>query len=199
MEGAEYPWKMGDEPPIESSLPLSAVGDSPASKPGSDEEEVAELFNALRDPLLRYLFTIGLPFQDGEEVIQEVFLALFLHLRRGKSRRHLRGWLFRVAHNLALKRRGPARCQDWATQFRPADDLAIDSTPNAEDQFAIEERQRRLLGVWRALPEVDRRCLALRAEGLSYREITEVLGISLGTVSTLLSRCLARFTRATER
>ncbi len=63
------------------------------------------LFDQYRDPLLRYLASLGLPFSDGEEVIQEAFLALFVHLRGGKSRENLRGWLFRVAHNMGLKRR----------------------------------------------------------------------------------------------
>ena len=49
--------------------------------------------------------SLRLPLEEGEEVIQEVFLALFQHLRRGKSRENLRGWIFRVGHNLASKRR----------------------------------------------------------------------------------------------
>src|ERR1035438_4996358 len=69
------------------------------------EAEVVALFDELRDPLLRYLASFGLAIADGEEVLQEVFLALFQHLSRGKSKDNLRGWLFRVAHNLALKHR----------------------------------------------------------------------------------------------
>ena len=46
------------------------------------------------------------------------------------------------------------------------------------------------------LPERDRRCLQLRAEGLKYREIARILGISLGAVSISLSRSLARMTSA---
>lgn len=70
------------------------------------EEEVVALFDALREPLLRYLAGLGLPVADGEEIVQEVFLSLFQHLRRGGGRANLRGWVFRVGHNLGLKRRG---------------------------------------------------------------------------------------------
>ena len=62
---------------------------------------------------MRYALSFGLPPHDAEEVIQEVFLSLFRHLRMGRSRRNLRGWLFRVAHNLALKRR-MANCRRHA-------------------------------------------------------------------------------------
>ena len=47
-----------------------------------------------------------------------------------------------------------------------------------------------------ALPEQDRQCLFLRSEGLRYREIGTVLGMSLGAVSQSLARSLARISRA---
>jgi RNA polymerase sigma-70 factor (ECF subfamily) len=53
--------------------------------------------------------------------------------------------------------------------------------------------------VLRALPEQDRCCLALRAEGLRYREIAAVLGISLGSVSNLLTQSIDRLIRADGR
>jgi RNA polymerase sigma-70 factor, ECF subfamily len=43
------------------------------------------------------------------------------------------------------------------------------------------ERQQRLLAVVRVLPEQDQCCLSLRSEGLRYRKIAEVLGMSRGT------------------
>jgi len=163
------------------------------------EEDVVALFDQLRDPLLRYLSSFGLAFPDGEEVIQEVFLALFQHLQRGKSRENLRAWLFRVAHNLALKRRYRAR-RDLGARAEPgSEDLALDPAPSPEDQVVNSQTQKRLLAVAQALPEQDRRCLSLRAEGLRYRDIAEILGMSLGAVSLSLARSLARIARSAER
>ena len=76
-----------------------------AVQPSALECEVIRLFDQYREPLLRYTLSFGLRVQDGEEVIQEVFLALFRHLRKGRSRRNLPGWVFTVAHNLALRQR----------------------------------------------------------------------------------------------
>jgi hypothetical protein len=73
------------------------------------EQETISLFEHFRNPLLRYLSSFRLGPPDGEEVVQEVFLSLFQHLQSGKSRENLRGWLFRVDHNLALKRRHQTR------------------------------------------------------------------------------------------
>jgi RNA polymerase sigma-70 factor (ECF subfamily) len=46
--------------------------------------------------------------------------------------------------------------------------------------------------VLRALPLNDQLCLRLRAEGLTYRGIAQVVGISLGSVSASLTRSLLR-------
>jgi RNA polymerase sigma-70 factor (ECF subfamily) len=74
-----------------------------------------------------------------------------------------------------------------------------DPSPNPEDQMANAQQRARLLAVLNALPEQDRACLHLRAEGLRYREIADVLGISLGAVSASLTRSMARMARADER
>jgi RNA polymerase sigma-70 factor (ECF subfamily) len=158
------------------------------------EDEIVGLFDVLREPLLRYLSSLGLPMADGEEIVQEVFLSLFQHLRRGGDRSNLRGWVFRVAHNLGLKRRSRIfRASSVAWEW------LCDPGPDPEEQFFKREAERRVRAVMRALPEQDRRCLMLRAEGLRYREIAGTLAISLGAVSISLARSLARIARAADR
>lgn len=155
-------------------------------------DEVAGLFAAHRASLLRYLISLGVSPEEGEEVVQEAFLALFIHLREGKPRENLRGWIFRVAHNLGLREqiRSVRRPQVELDERLPA------SSPTPEQQAAQAERHRRLFSIVRALPAEEQHCLHLRAEGLSYREIGHVLGISLGSVAMILSRALLKFTKA---
>ena len=164
------------------------------------EEEVIELFDEFRGPLLRYAVSLGVSIHDGEEVIQEVFLALFRHLHLGRSRKNLRGWLFRVTHNLALKQRhaNQTSIQRIAGDASVAEEHA-DPAPGPEEQLSAAQRRSRLQSVIKALPENDQHCLRLRAEGLRYREIATVLGISLGAVSISLTRSLARLVRADGR
>jgi RNA polymerase sigma-70 factor, ECF subfamily len=162
-------------------------------------ELVVQLFDELRRPLLHYLLTIGVTIDDAEEVVQEAFLALFQHLGRGASRRNLRGWLFRVAHNLGLKRRLAARRDVSVSGW---DDLAATQPDPGEDperQLASAERERRFQAALGALADQDRWCLALRAEGLPYRDIARVLGISLGSVAASLARSLTRLSRAVSQ
>lgn len=186
----------------ESSLSAAISGAGTRDQqPSPLTEKVTDLFDQLRNPLLRYLLGFGLAAPDCEEIIQETFLALFQHLRAGKSRQNLRGWLFRVAHNLGLKKRQRAQrnLQTLTGSITVAENFVIDPAPNPEDQFSAHQTQERLLAILRVLPEQDRQCLSLRAEGLRYREIAEILGMSLGAVSLSLGRSLARIARAAER
>jgi len=162
------------------------------------ENEITELFDDLHEPLLRYLSSFQLMPQDCEEVVQEVFLSLFVHLRDSKPRSNIRGWIFRVAHNLGLKRRDYDKRRSKIivpveTYFVEAQ---LDGAPNPEEELSSAQRRNRLLAVINALPDQDRRCLYLRAEGLRYREIAQVVGLSLGGVAFSLAQSLARLGRA---
>jgi RNA polymerase sigma-70 factor, ECF subfamily len=181
-----------DEMGVPATAPaVSSVG------PSELECEVMNLFEEYRNPLLRYVLSFGLPVHDAEEVTQEVFVCLFRHLQLERSRQNVQGWIFRVAHNLTLKRRQANQksrqtlASDWTIAERQPD-----PSPDPEEEVAFKQRQRRLLAVLHALPEEDQCCLRLRAEGLRYREIAAVLGISLGAVSICLTRSLARLMRA---
>jgi RNA polymerase sigma-70 factor (ECF subfamily) len=185
------------DPAIRLPLLLRSAA-SETAKDGPLHGEVLSLFESSRSGLLRYLYSIGLRDHDAEEVAQEVFLALFQHLKMGRARHNLRGWIFRVAHNLGLRRRNNAR-----RAATPEDDgifqRQIDPGPNPEQIVSARQRQQKLLAIFRGLPEQDRCCLHLRAEGLRYRDIAEALGISLGSVAQSLARSLEKLQRADGR
>lgn len=187
--------------PLDAVLRLPGPSSAEAAGvPIETESAVAGLFGVSREPLLRYVRALGLPAADAEEVVQDVFMALLQHLRRGRPNVNLRGWLFRVARNLTLKRRTIARRTLLAPDRAHGQDgaAAWDRTPNPEEQLEGGRRHARLLAVLKVLPERDRSCLFLRAEGLRYREIAQVLGISLGSVASSLKRSFSRLERAEE-
>jgi RNA polymerase sigma-70 factor (ECF subfamily) len=189
-------------PPESNVLRVSAILGSVEAAPASPlEQEVIDLFDELRNRLLRYLFSFGLAVPDCEEILQETFLALFQHLQRGKSRASLRAWLFRVAHNQALKKRMRSRrdFHSFSDSITTAKETVADPGPSPEDQLFSTQTQQRMRAVVDALPDLDRRCLFLRAEGLRYREIAGVLDMSLGAVSLSLGRSIARVARAIQR
>ncbi|HLH03803.1 MAG TPA: sigma-70 family RNA polymerase sigma factor [Bryobacteraceae bacterium] len=181
-------------------LLLPAVKAESGGNPRSSvEQQVVALFDELRACLLRYLLSFSLSVLDSEDLLQETFLALFDHLRRDKPQHNLRAWLFRVAHNLALRHQRSQRNAKVVSDVSLLTERAlVCPRPNPEDQYHAAQVSERVLGVVAALPEQTRCCLHLRAEGLRYREIAEVLDISLGSVAARLEEALGRIARATR-
>jgi RNA polymerase sigma-70 factor (ECF subfamily) len=181
-------------------LPLIGSADTPVASTEDINREVLLLFDRFSPSLLRYVGSFGLTADETEDVVQDVFLSLFRHLSLGRSRSHLKGWLFQVAHNRALKQRGKASRQRAMTC---GDDSALiayaDPAPDPEAELDARQRRRRLLAVVKALPERDRRCLFLRAEGLRYRDIAVTLGISLGGVAKIVARAMTRLVSVDQR
>src|SRR5215471_19708019 len=81
-------------------LPLAVA----LSQPDRYACEVAVLYRELRKPLLRYLVCLGLSGDEAQDVVQDTFLGLQRHMNAGGEEDNIRGWLFRVAHNLARNR-----------------------------------------------------------------------------------------------
>ena len=161
---------------------LTTVANSSSDPVCSEvESEVIRLFDGHRTRLLRYVLSIGLPVHDAEEIVQEVFLALFRHLQLGRPRKACQAGQSRPDHAELDEAVAAGHC---------------DPAPSPEQQLAFSQRQQLLLAAFRLLPLRDQYCLHLRAEGLRYREIAEVLEMSLGAVSISLTRSISRLERA---
>src|SRR5271170_412146 len=114
------------------------------------ESVVVCLFDQFQGRVLSYILNCGLPFHDAEDVVQETFLALFRHLELGRPRTNLNGWLFRVAHNLALKRRGAIHARERSVTDEGVLAQRPCPSPNAEEEFAFSQTQKRLRAVFEA-------------------------------------------------
>jgi RNA polymerase sigma-70 factor (ECF subfamily) len=176
---------------------LQPTATEPVPPRAEVEQEVLQLFDSTSDGISRYAANLGVPHHDIDDVIQEVFLALFKHLMQGSPQTHMRAWLFRVAHNLSLRHlRTQGRSRTAMQAHVEIANREADTAHNPEQQFAESQRRQRLLAVYRALPKTDQRCLALRSECLRYREISRILSMSLGAVAKSVARSIERLERA---
>jgi RNA polymerase sigma-70 factor (ECF subfamily) len=188
------------QPALELVLPAGLRPAESAVRPDV-EAEVLSLFDAWAAGLRRYIASFGLGTEATDDILQDVFLSLFRHLSLGRPRTNLKAWLFQVAHNLALKqRRRRFRRQRTETGWDAVQaERLVDPQPTPEERLANDERRRRLVAIVSVMPERDRQCLLLRAEGLAYRDIARTLGVSLGTVAKSLTRAVARLTDVDRR
>ena len=152
--------------------------------------EGAKLYRELRKPLLRYLVCLGLSGDEAQDVVQDAFLLLHRHLTAGGSQENIRGWLFRVAHNQARNRQNRYDRNFAAPGDGELDEISHDATP---ERAVLEKEKFQQLGkALRLLAPSERECLLLRAAGLRYREISEVLGIATSTVSDTVDRAIRK-------
>jgi RNA polymerase sigma-70 factor, ECF subfamily len=169
----------GDSVPL--ILPFSRV---------SSECEATALYRELRKPLLRYLICLGLSADEAQDVAQDTFLKLHRHLSAGGRQDNIRSWIFRVAHNAARNRQKRYE-RRFAAPLEEGLELMLDEvTP--EHTVLKKEKLRRLEKAFRLLTEAERDSLLLRAGGLRYREIAEVLGISTSTVGDTVERAIRK-------
>ncbi|HXA76322.1 MAG TPA: sigma-70 family RNA polymerase sigma factor [Candidatus Acidoferrales bacterium] len=168
------------------SLPLPL----PLARFAADSCEATTLYRELRKPLLRYLVCLGLSADEAQDVVQDAFVSLHRHLASGGSQENIRSWLFRVVHNGARNRQ-----HSYDRRFGQPLDPHVDSIANeaTPEQIVLErEKFRRLGKAILLLTESERECLLLRAGGLRYREIAEVLGIPTSTVSDMVDRAIKK-------
>ena len=172
----------------------------------SDEQLVAlfrsgndAAFSVIHDRYRQRLFAyarqmLGGSRQDAEDALQDVFLRAYSSLRGSDRPVSLRAWLYRVAHN---------RCIDHLRKpVPPAADLFDTSRKPLHDPITESERRedlRRLIEDVRRLPDQQRSALLMREmDGMSYAELSEVLGVSLQAVKSLLVRARIGLVEAVE-
>jgi len=151
-----------------------------------------ELFEAHGAAVYRFAVVLLKHQQDAEDCVQETFLKLLRHLEADGDTSNIRGWLFTVAAHAARDRqRGRLRWLPWL----PAHDAQV-APPRLPDEDGRLTYARAAL---RRLSARDRLLLALRAQGLSYRDIASAARLKPASVGRLLARAVDRWTLERER
>jgi RNA polymerase sigma-70 factor (ECF subfamily) len=154
------------------------------------DQTVTELFETMRDSVYRYLVMVfGNP-SEAEEITQEAFLRLLRHLQSGRAVDHVRPWIFRVAHNLAVdtqkgrKYESSLDAEGWEACYQARED----PDPNPEMRVLQQESFKQLETALSQLSSQQRQCLILRAQGFRYEEIAKILRITSSNVAQSLRR-----------
>lgn len=136
--------------------------------------------------------------EDAADLSQETFLKVFQGLRKFKRQSSFHTWLYRITVNL---------CINFLRKKRSRYFVELDKThsvdhPDVLYRLEIEELQMRMSDAVNELPEKQRIAVILRIyHGLSHKEISDILGCSVGTVKANYFhalRNLRKFVQAPE-
>jgi RNA polymerase sigma factor (sigma-70 family) len=170
---------------------------SPSVPPAGKSEEpdtiiwIREAFTKYEGPLLRYTFRYTSNLEHARDIVQEAFIKLCAQ-PRGKVEPHLQAWLFTVCRNAAMDMLRKEK------RLQPLTDMDLEQTSSdtAADpaRAAIgQEVKSRLLSLLGKLPPNQQEVVRLKfQEGLSYKEISEVTGLSVSNVGFLIHTGVSR-------
>ena len=167
----------------------------------NEEGAFAALVMRYEPRLRRYVRRIAsFPDEEVEEILQDVFLAVWKNLRGYDSRIKFSSWIYRITHNqtISLFRKFKSRGRDSESELTP--ELFLPT----KDSFAGDIDAKISSGLIQlALGEMSgkyKEVLILRFfEDLSYEEIADVLRCPVGTVSTLVARARKKFRVIAEK
>lgn len=152
--------------------------------------ELEDAMDQYQSALLRYATRVLNSEDAAQDVVQEAFIRLHGNIEKIAQRGvQLKGWLFRTTHNAAvdyIRKESRRRLlhQNQAKELAP-------------QEVDTDDRQALVLQHLGVLKPKEREVLVLRLqEGMSYKEISEILKRSEGYVGTLIHTATKKLTQS---
>lgn len=159
------------------------------------------LVTRYQDRLYTAMISVVGSADEAEDVVQESFIQAYLKLDTFQQNSRFFTWVYRIAFNYALARRRRNRgtlSLDETRENNGTEPVSRSDAP--DDRLSRHEDAQLVHQALAVLSDDHRSILVLREmEDLSYEEIAEVLGISIGTVRSRLNRARAALKQQLEK
>jgi RNA polymerase sigma-70 factor (ECF subfamily) len=155
-----------------------------------DRTALEELFRRYRTTAFRVAYRLLGREQDALDAVQDAFIKVLTNLDRFRGQSSFKTWLLRIVSNAALDLGRHRKRDGWNDRdARPAaaDHAEIDRRPPPESEMERADLRKVIEAALAKLPPAQRQTFVLHVDGeLSYREVAEAMGISIGTVMSRL-------------
>jgi RNA polymerase sigma-70 factor, ECF subfamily len=153
------------------------------------------LYDRYAPLVLRFASALGVPAEEREDAVQDIFIAVFRSLKHFRGEAQLSTWIYRIAarHAIRLGRRRRARETMRVTMMKEKTPILTDPSERSTQLATLD----RMLG---KLPPKKRAVLVLfEIEGLSAKEISDVVGCPENTVWSRLHHARSEMVKAARR
>ena len=141
--------------------------------------------------LLNYILKISnISREDGEDIIQEVFVKAYQNLNDFDLNFKFSNWIYSIAHNATISafRKKKVRPQTVSWEDKDLNNI-LESTLDVENTSLQKLTYKQILKIINRLPLKYKDVLILKfMEGKDYREISDILHKPMGTIATLINR-----------
>jgi RNA polymerase sigma-70 factor (ECF subfamily) len=165
---------------------------------GGETEAFEVLVEKYKRKTFRLAYGVLRDQEEALDVSQEAFVKAYRSLPKFKGDSAFYTWLFRITMNLALDRRRQriSRAKSMGAEDVPPEEwerTAVSPDTAPDEEAVSADRRARIGRALQSLPEHHRAIIILSdIQGLSYREIAEVLAIPMGTVMSRLHNARKR-------
>ena len=154
---------------------------------GGSENAFGEIYRRYHQPIYNYLLRIVQDDAGGDDILQEVFLAVWQGAGKFKQKASVKTWIYRIAYKQSiswLRKHGgessPAKLEEVVDSGESPEERALTAIRNANIKRAME-----------GLSPKHRAVLELAfVQDMSYTEIAEILDCPVGTVRSRMSYAL---------
>ena len=161
-----------------------------------DKPVIQFLVNKYHKQVIKTAFHFVQDMDDAEDLAQDVCIEILESADRFKGTSSLSTWIYRITVNKSLnfvrKNKRKQLVRQFETFFRKSDGNAVSiiSEPAEHDSTYDNSEKRQILeNAINSLPENQKTAFILnKYEELSYKEITEIMNLSLASVESLLQR-----------
>lgn len=164
-----------------------------------DAHAFERLVNRHQKRILNFIFHFMGDPTDAEDLTQEVFLRVWKSAGAYKPEAKFTTWLYRIAANLCINRQRSLRIRKWFSmseadsQQQESSEVFIDTAgvtrTTPEDDLLQSELSQQVRKALDALPSSQRLTIVLKIyDGMTYLEISQILGRSVSAVDSLLIR-----------
>jgi len=195
MEVLSYPVELGDR--VVSNIEALSDHELLAATRDGDGAAFQEIVRRYRNPITNFIYRMIDDYEKAVDLAQETFVRVYTSTDRYRADYSFSTYIYRIASNLAiseLRQRKRRRLIPLFSFFTDEKGEAVemdfaDERPLQDTALIEDERRRAVSRAIKSLPEKYRVAVILRdVEGLSYERITEILGLSEGTVKSRINR-----------
>jgi RNA polymerase sigma-70 factor (ECF subfamily) len=151
-------------------------------RPSPFEDQLAALLPRLR----RFAHALSRDAADADDLAQATIERALRSKSQWQPGTRLDSWAYRIMRNLWIDT-ARARARKTAREAPEEEGLSVGEDPRAAMEAAFDLK--RVMAAMEQLPDEQREVVALiLVEGFGYREVSEMLGVPMGTVSSRLVR-----------